>query len=339
MSRAFAISTGSHTLNAGSTRTGSASFTISNSTGKTVDTRVSISAMEECQETWLSIDGNRERAYTEKDTQQYTVKYVIPPEVKPGAYRFRLDIYAVENPDEIYSEGPVVEINVSDAEKPIDNDHPFPWWIVAVVAVVLIAGGGIGWWATHRTPAMVTVDDVMGKTHDEAREILSNNGFEIKADQTQLTVETDEVDRVIGQDPLGNTQADHGSTVTLTFGKLGAKVPKTVGDTLDKALDKMNRAGFYYQVFTDSGVKKSFTEYRKRASALTREGGAHLLLKKPAVPEVTKTVPSSGKLLEKNSVVKIYTGTETASIQLKGPDIENMGINKDVINNLRIGLH
>ena len=58
----------------------------------------------------------------------------LPTGTKPGTYSVRCDAVAEENPDEDFTEGPSVSFEVAAEEK----KKGFPWWIVAVAAVVIL---------------------------------------------------------------------------------------------------------------------------------------------------------------------------------------------------------
>jgi hypothetical protein len=63
---------------------------------------------------------------------------VVPAGTAPGTYSFRLDAVAENNPDEDFTEGPPVSFEVKPASEPVKK--PFPWWILIIVVLVLIAG-------------------------------------------------------------------------------------------------------------------------------------------------------------------------------------------------------
>ena len=82
---------------------------------------------------WLTVAGQTERAFAIAGTEQYTVQVAAPAEVAPGSYAFHLDMVG-EVPDEEYTTGSTVTFTVSAPPPPTK----FPWWIVAVIAGVLI---------------------------------------------------------------------------------------------------------------------------------------------------------------------------------------------------------
>jgi len=68
-------------------------------------------------------------------------------------------------------------------------------------------------------PAQVTVPSVVGLTEQNAVNTLQAKGFVVQI-QDQEVVDASKDGRVLAQDPAGNTQADQGSTVTITIGRL-----------------------------------------------------------------------------------------------------------------------
>jgi len=119
------------------------------------------------------------------------------------------------------------------------------WRRVAATAVVLLAlaAAGVGAWLLLR-PDPRPVPDVIGRRGDTGAQIVQNAGFEARL----LTVQSGSVprDRIANQDPRPGTQADEGSTVTLTVsgGPGEAPVPSVVGQTRPDAARVLRDAGF-----------------------------------------------------------------------------------------------
>jgi hypothetical protein len=90
---------------------------------------------------WAVVSGGEERDFATDGTQQFTVRLQVPPGTPPGRYTFHLLVTNVANPDEQYAEGPTVSFTVPEPV-PVTK-KPFPWWIVALAAGVLIIGGGV----------------------------------------------------------------------------------------------------------------------------------------------------------------------------------------------------
>lgn len=195
MARDFAITTVKSQIELKKGKKSSVSYTVTNSTGNQLTARARISPLEGADESWFTIEGESERGFSENDTQQYSVSVNIPAEIKSGAYKFKLDVFSVENPDEIFSEGPVIEILISEA--PVDdnnNDKPFPWWIIAVIVAVILIGGGIIWYVVSNKPKPepepVKIEipcSIKGKTYEQAFELLNNKGIKYQVFTTEKT--------------------------------------------------------------------------------------------------------------------------------------------------------
>ncbi len=181
MSRDFAITTVNNKIDLEKGKAASVSYTVTNSTGGQVTARAKVSATDGGDDSWFQIEGDAERDFADNDTQQYSVKIAIPASAEKNSYKFKIEIFSVENPDEIFSEGPVIEIALKKAEIKNDDDNNFPWWIVAVVAAVLIIGGGIIYYIVSRPEpkppkpetVKIEVPYIKGKKYKEAFNILN----------------------------------------------------------------------------------------------------------------------------------------------------------------------
>jgi hypothetical protein len=138
MANPFAITAASNSVSLRNDRTGQAAFTVFNASGRPIRGRARIVAEDSTAEPWLSLVGDAERAFGIAGTQQFVVQIEATATAPAGDMRFRLDMVDVENPDENYSRGPTVTFQVPE---PVAAAKPFPWWIVAVVAGVIILIG------------------------------------------------------------------------------------------------------------------------------------------------------------------------------------------------------
>jgi hypothetical protein len=123
-------------------RKGESAFTVTNITGRALRGRGVLKPLGQTAPGWLSIAGEAERDFAIGAVQQYAVPIAVPMDVAPGDYTFRLDAVGVNNPDENFTQGPVITFTVSlPPPPPPPPSKPFPWWIVAVVVGVLIVIG------------------------------------------------------------------------------------------------------------------------------------------------------------------------------------------------------
>ena len=190
MSRDFAITTVDRQIKLQQGTSGTVAHTVTNTTGGEVTARARIVTMDGSDDTWFAITGEQERVFAGNATQQYSVTVNIPPTAIPGTYRFRLDVFSVENPDENFAEGPAVEISVEEkAETETPKGDGFPWWIAAVVATVLIIGGGIIYFVVNSNDTenddnggyvisdATEIPEILGETYEKAFELLNKKGF------------------------------------------------------------------------------------------------------------------------------------------------------------------
>lgn len=138
----FAITTTTNTVSLDSSRQGQASFTVSNSTRRTIRGHASIVAQPASATTWLTLLDEAERSFAGSGSQQYAVQIAIPTDAKTGEYTFQLNVADLANPDESFSEGPLVSFTIE--EPTTQKKKPFPWWIVvAIIGGLILVGGAI----------------------------------------------------------------------------------------------------------------------------------------------------------------------------------------------------
>jgi hypothetical protein len=126
-------------------------FTVSNTGGRALRGRAKLIPQDPQQSKWTKIRGEAEREFAINGTQQFSVSVDVPAETKPGKYSFRFDVLSVELPDEESTQGPTVSFsNLSTLPPP---NHAFPWWLIVVPAIAVIALGGTAiWFATRGVP-------------------------------------------------------------------------------------------------------------------------------------------------------------------------------------------
>ena len=145
MGNLFAITTPAEDIKADAGGKASAVFTVTNTSNKPVRGIAKSKALGNTQQDWLDIQGELERDFAANGTQQFTVNFSKP--AAPAAatasaaaekFPFRLDIASALNPDEQFTEGPTVNVEVKSAAAPPAAKKPFPLWLILV-----IAGGGL----------------------------------------------------------------------------------------------------------------------------------------------------------------------------------------------------
>lgn len=165
----FDITVATNSVRLDAKHQGEATFTVFNRSGRPVRGRGQLAAQQSEAAAWLAVSGENERNFAIAGAEQYSVRLTVPKTAPAGNYAFRLDMVGVENPDEEFCAGPSVTFVVPEPAPP----KPFPWWIVAVVAVVVI-GAGLAFWLWPRS---VPVPDVREQTLNNARATLEAVGL------------------------------------------------------------------------------------------------------------------------------------------------------------------
>ena len=218
----FGITTLTSTIPLQASRQGQAVFTVSNLTGRPVRGRAILVPGNPMAAPWLQVAGAEERDLAAGATEQYHVQVSVPPDAAGGDYLFRLDMVGVENPDELYSQGPSIAFQ---APLPAPRPQRLLWpWIAggaaALVAAVVLA---IVLWP-------VKIPQVTGKTEEEASAVLKKARLQVSV-QSQMPDEEIEWGHVIGSDPEQGRAVRRGSQVGLIV-SLGRPPTSTPPPTL-----------------------------------------------------------------------------------------------------------
>jgi heat shock protein HslJ len=129
----FAITTTANAVSLDARRSGEASFTVSNTSGSPIRGRAQLTPEPPASAVWLTLMEEGEQDFSTGSTQQYTVKITVPADTPAGTYSFRLNMVGVENPDELFTQGPSATFQAPEPEA----KRPFPWWIVIAAAGIL----------------------------------------------------------------------------------------------------------------------------------------------------------------------------------------------------------
>lgn len=147
-----------------------------------------------------------------------------------------------------------------------------------------------------RGPGPVTVPQLVGNSLATAQSQLQAAGLE----QGAVTERSSERQQgtVLSQDPASGTKVDRGSAVNLVIaaGPETVSVPNVIGNTLDKARDSLQDAGFQVDTVATSSDQPAGTVVDQSPSANTQvEAGSTITLTVsdgPAVePNPTSSVP------------------------------------------------
>lgn len=139
--KSFTITTpATETMKADAGGHAQAVFTVTNATARPVRAILRARAIGDSKQEWLSIAGESERDFGGGATEQVTVRFdaVGAP---AGKYSFRLNASSAINPDEDFTEGPTVNVEVPAPVVVGPKPKKFPWIIIAIIAAVLLIGG------------------------------------------------------------------------------------------------------------------------------------------------------------------------------------------------------
>lgn len=241
MSSPFTITTATPAIQLDASRHGVATFTVTNTTAHPIRGRADLSAETPGVEAWLAVEGPRERDFAEQGTEQYAVGVRVPTNAAPGRYAFGLSMVGVDDPDELFSEGPRVEFEVMQPVKP---RRPFPWWIVAaVVGVLAIAAIVTSVLLTRK----VEVPDVINQKAYDAQKTLEDAGLKVGKTTTAPDAAATP-GYVIATTPGAGEKVERGSSVTLVLASVMYRLtvnilPEEAGDVVPP----ISGAGTYEQ--------------------------------------------------------------------------------------------
>ena len=251
MAKVFAITTVTDKLKA---ETGNATtvFTVTNTTSRPLRGIAKLKPLGNTEASWLKIEGEAERDFPADGTHQFTVGFTKP---KPSAlpqpaetFPFRLDAISAENPDEDFTEGPIVTVEIPEQK---EETKKFKWWIAAIAAAILLIVGGVVLWLVLRNGGGdVLVPDVTNKTFTDAEAELANKSF--VAEKAEEIAPERSQDIVFKQDPEADTKAETNSTVKLSVPAM-TTVPPLKGLTLNDAINKLNSSGLKLGSITGDG--------------------------------------------------------------------------------------
>jgi serine/threonine-protein kinase len=130
-------------------------------------------------------------------------------------------------------------------------------------------------------PEKVQVPDVTGRTPEEAKQLLEQQGLSVAPDQATEEVQDEaDVGKVISQDPVPNTPVSKGTAVKLTVGKAQqtVSVPNLVGQDVNTARTNLENLGFKVQVNEVSSDKPAGTVVDQSPKDGTQPPGSTITL-------------------------------------------------------------
>jgi hypothetical protein len=175
-----------------------------------------------------------------KGTVQVIVKLQAPPETE-GSYRFCIIAAAAPRTDEDFTTGPPVSFALAKTGEPPPPPFRVKWWmiLIAVVIVLAIAGGIL---------ALVLskggVPNVVGKSADEAKQVLEKAGLQVKTNDVFSPGKTDGT--VLDQKPASGAAEPADKIVVLDVVSTLATVPCVEGMSLSAAAAQLKAAGLQF---------------------------------------------------------------------------------------------
>jgi len=162
MAKSFAVTTtATDSWKADAQGHAEALFTVTNTTPRPIRGLARAKPLGDTKQQWLSIAGDTERDFAAGATQQFTVSFDAADGAQPtpgarpasatpsgggagggvpaGKYPFRLDVASAQNPDEDFTEGPTVNVEVAAAAQPAKKSFPL-WIIFVILGIVLVIG-------------------------------------------------------------------------------------------------------------------------------------------------------------------------------------------------------
>lgn len=266
------------------TRAGQATYSVTNKSQAVVAGRLSVQVAGDAKAEWFQIDGEKERQFQPGETQTVNVNVNVPANVKPGPYKFRPRVVAVNDPDNDHTEGPVATMMVAGAgPTPTTPGKKFPIWIIfVIIGVVVLAAGGI-------TAAVVwgggggkvEIADYTGKPAAEAEAALQALNMELVVKRTEVERTDAAAGSVVEQTPKAGEKLDKGAEVNLSVA-IGpsVQVPAVVERSYDNAAGLLEGAGLraVKVAGTASGKAPNWVLAQEPAAGARAGGGSDVKL-------------------------------------------------------------
>jgi len=244
---------------------GNAVFGVTNKTGEGLTARFSVQVQGNGKAEWYSIQGEPERPVAAGETQTVTVVAKIPAATPAGQHRIKLRATNVNDPDNDSTDSAVATVTIPAVVKPPVKKKPFPWWIIAVAAgvLVLVIGVIIAVVVMGGGPK---VPKVVGLDYPAAVAALQEKGYAAEPQITEPAPDQPQ-GKVFKQYPEGGKKADPKTVkVKLTVAGLPTiAVPSVTGLDYPTAVAALEKSGFkagpaIEEVSSDKGVGLVFKQ-------------------------------------------------------------------------------
>jgi serine/threonine-protein kinase len=153
------------------------------------------------------------------------VHIAVPPGTPVGKYSFRLNIISVENPDDEFTEGPSVSFEVKEVTVAQAPARKFPWWIVAVAAVVVLGAGIITWLLI---PQKISVPNIVGEDISKAKVLLKDTRLRLR---TEPKFAGEKPGTIVDQNPKKDERVAPGTIITAFVEPEMVTVPGLIGQS------------------------------------------------------------------------------------------------------------
>ena len=240
MPAAFTITTATNTVTLSPDRQGEATFVVTNVSGRPLQGRALLTWQPPVTDraAWATVQGDAERVFPIAGTQQYTVKFSLPPTAPEGQHILRLDMQDVTSPDDVV-QGQSVTLQV--ASPPAEKTLP----------VVGGDRGRRGAAGRHRRVCPVRATGrrrcrfVAGQSLVEAQKLIAAAGLKAVDTPKQENSDTVAQGLVIRPEPDQGTKVARGTAVTLVAfsGPASFPMPNVVGSAASAAVITLQQAG------------------------------------------------------------------------------------------------
>ncbi|MCU1329021.1 MAG: hypothetical protein JWN34_4391 [Bryobacterales bacterium] len=237
MSSPFAIVPEPSSVKLNAQGKGEVRFTVTNKSGRPIRARARVEAQDAAQKSWFRLDGEAERNFpSDNSTDQFLVQISAPPDNPPGKAAMHLDMFSVQDPQDVFTVGPMVSCELVRAEAVRKGR---PWWVYAAAAAVLIL--------VIATVMLLSrggkVPNVVDLSFTEAQKKLSAAGM--KMGQTNSKTTGKAPGTVLAQTPAAGAEIPSHKTINLDVEQEAARdvlVPAISGLALTDAQDQLTKA-------------------------------------------------------------------------------------------------
>lgn len=187
---------------------------MTNITGRKVRVGARLIADAPAKEKWFRFEPVfGERDLNPRETVQVAVEVQAPADAPVGKHILRVEVFSTAAPGEDYSRSDAIAVEIPPIkqEAPIPSPKPFPWWIAAAIAGVLLVGGVSAWLVMSRGPE---VPDLIGLSITDAEVKLKEAGLLVGQVQKEAIFDQP-VDIVLRTEPAVGTRVEKATSVNL----------------------------------------------------------------------------------------------------------------------------